>query len=199
MRAIFKSIKRSAKIRPISIYYPLVVKIINAFLHKKLMAMKLKHDSYSSTRVTKRLEKGRVSDGVDLWDLVLQQEENGEALARGHMDQNASLFMVAGTETTATLLSGLTYLLLTEARSCSIKKLNEEVRSAFASSDDISMEGLQGLPYLNACIKEGLRLYPPVPVGLPHRTGHKGSAICGYYVPPEVSCVVSFQIFLNRS
>lgn len=93
--------------------------------------------------------------------------------------------MVAGTETTATLLSGLTYLLLTHPDS--MKKLVTEIRSPFASSDEISMEAIQALPYLGACIKEALRKYPPVPVGLPRLTPAEGSTVCGYFVPPNVS------------
>jgi cytochrome P450 len=68
-----------------------------------------------------------------------------------------------------------------------MKKLVSEVRSTFGSSDDISMDVIAGLPYLNACIKEALRRYPPVPVGLPHLTPREGSTICGHYVPPHVS------------
>jgi cytochrome P450 len=75
------------------------------------------------------------------------------------MDVNAALFMVAGTETTATLLSGLTYLLLNRPKA--MKKLVTEIRTAFTSSDGITMRVIARLPYLNACIKEALRKNPP--------------------------------------
>jgi len=101
------------------------------------------------------------------------------------MDVNAGLFMIAGTETTATVLSGLMYLLCLHPDK--MDKLVAEVRSAFASSDGITMESAVGLPWLNACIKEGMRMYPPVPIGLPHLTPRDGSTICGHYVPPETT------------
>jgi cytochrome P450 len=74
-----------------------------------------------------------------------------------------------------------------------MKKLVDEIRGAFASSDHISMEAIQGLPYLGACIKEALRKYPPVPVGLPRLTPREGSTICGHYVPSNVSQGVHTQ------
>lgn len=141
---------------------------------------------YASTRVTKRLEKGRATKGVDLWDLIFQQEDKGKGgLSRAQMDSNSNLFMIAGTETTATILSGTTYLLLQNPEI--MKKLISEIRGTFASSSDISLEVLQGLPYLNAVIKEAFRHYPPVPAALPHKTPKDGSTICGEYIPPNVS------------
>jgi cytochrome P450 len=186
VKLIFHNIKRGVQLSIIYNWYPMVAGIVRKFLHKTILKKQYEHFNYSATRITKRLEKGRASEGIDLWSLVLKQEEEGkQGLTRDEMDVNAGMFMVAGTETTASLLSGLTYLLLTYPES--MKKLVDEIRSAFKSSEDISMEAMASLPYLNACIKEGLRRYPPVPVGLPHKTPQDGSTICGHYVPPNVS------------
>jgi cytochrome P450 len=186
VKIIFQNVKRGVKLGLIYNYYPILAGIFRTLLHKTVAKMQYDHINHSATRVTKRLKRGRASQGMDLWDRVLEQEEQGnQGLKRGEMDANASLFMVAGTETTATLLSGLTYLLLRHPES--MNKLVTEVRTAFASSDDITMDIIAGLPYLRACIKEALRKYPPVPVGLPHLTSQRGSTICGHYVPPNVS------------
>ncbi|KAH7066434.1 cytochrome P450 [Paraphoma chrysanthemicola] len=182
---IFDNIKRGVQLGLIYDYYPLVGCLFRALLHKKVSKLQHEHSNYSVKRVTKRLEKGRVSEGVDLWDLILQEQEKGKAgLTRDEMNSNASIFMVAGTETTATLLSGLTFLLLTHPKS--MEKLVDEIRGTFSSSYNITMEAIAGLPYLNACIKEALRRYPPVPGGPPHKTPADGSTICGHYVPPNV-------------
>lgn len=187
IQVIFKSIKRGTLMSIFFIYYPLAKLMLFALLGKQIATFRKEHHNYTVERVTKRLEKGRVSEGVDLWDLILQQKDKGKAgLTRPVMDMNGELFMLAGTETTATLLSGLTYLLLAHLES--MAKLVEEIRTAFDSSDDIGMEVTAGLPYLNACIKEAFRHYPPVPIGLPHLTPAEGSTICGHYVPPNVRC-----------
>ncbi|KAH7348070.1 cytochrome P450 46A1 [Pyrenochaeta sp. MPI-SDFR-AT-0127] len=197
VKSIFGFVKRSVQLGLIYTYYPLAAAIVRAMINKKATQLAEDHLEYSSTRVTKRLDKGRASKGVDIWDLVLESEDKGNALTRKEMNSNAGVFMFAGTETTATLLSGLTYLLLSNLESGAMRKLNEEVRGAFASSEDISMETIQTLPYLNACLKEGLRLYPPVPSGMMHRTIGQGSTICGYYVPPEVSVAAHHKVIYS--
>jgi cytochrome P450 len=179
--AIFSSVKIAARMGTLA-NYQLLVRVVRALMPKARNKQQYNHFNHSANRVTKRLEKGRDVEGVDIWDLVLAQED-GKGLSRGEMDSNASLFMIAGTETTATLVSGLTYLLLKHPK-C-MKKVVEEIRSAFASDDDMSMEKLAALPYYGACIKEAFRLYPPVPLGLPRKTPEDGSMICGQFVVPK--------------
>lgn len=187
VQVIFKNVRRGTQLGIVFIYYPIIGRIFRALFRKTLTKFHDEHAQFSATRVTRRMEKGRATEGVDLWDLVLKrEEEKGEAvMSKEQMDSNAGFFMIAGTETTATELSGLTYMLLTTP--AAMTKLVLEIRSTFASSEAISMDILAGLPYLNACIKEALRIYPPVPVGLPHLTPVEGSTICGHFIPPNVS------------
>ncbi|KAF2024039.1 cytochrome P450 [Setomelanomma holmii] len=183
---IFSSIKIGSRIS-ILLNYQWFWRPFRAMFNKGSNKKRYDHFQHSVTRVTKRLEKGRDTEGVDLWDLVLAQKE-GKGLSRGEMDSNASLFMIAGTETTATLVSGMTYLLLKNSQ-C-MKKLVEEIRSTFPTADDMTMEQLAALPYFAACIKEAFRLYPPVPLGLPRLTPEDGSTICGQFVPPLTICMI---------
>lgn len=178
---IFGSLKFGARFRLLQ-YYPLLARMAQRVLPKSFAKKRYDHFQHSVDRVTKRLEKPQ-SEGKDLWDFALKQEEKN-GLTRGEMDSNSSLFMIAGTETTATLLSGLTYLLCKNPDT--LRSLVEEIRGAFSSEEKMSMEAIAALPYLNACMKEALRLYPPVPAGLPHLTPSNGSTICGEFVPPDV-------------
>ncbi|KAF3045478.1 hypothetical protein E8E12_007001 [Didymella heteroderae] len=178
-------------------YYPRVFGLIEILLGNKMQQTRKNHMQHTVTRVTKRLTQGRQTEGVDLWTYVLSQQAKGKkGLSRGSMDANASLFMIAGTETTATTLSGLVYMLMRDP--ATMNKLTAEIRESFASSSDISMERLARLPYLNACIKEAMRIYPSVPVGLPHLTPVEGSTICGQFVPPGV-IVSASHLFMYTS
>ncbi|KAF3009994.1 hypothetical protein E8E13_011362 [Curvularia kusanoi] len=180
---IFASVKFGS-IFNLQAYYPWLEAIIQAILPPSFQKKKMEHFQYSADRVTKRLEKGRDSEGSDLWTRVLNQDEGKPLpLTRGEMDANAVTFMIAGTETTATLLSGLTYYLLQNPDK--LRRLSTEIRSAFADPKDVSMETIAALPYMAACLKEALRLYPPVPIGLPHVTPANGTTICGRFVPPK--------------
>lgn len=98
---------------------------------------------------------------------------------------NASLLIIAGSETTATLLSGVTYLLTTNPEA--LRKLTEEVRSAFQTEQEIDFTSVSSLQYMLACLDEALRIYPPAPLGLPRQTPKGGATIAGHYVPEDVS------------
>jgi cytochrome P450 len=111
----------------------------------------------------------------DIWSMV----EDGLSIEEMHI--NSLFFMLAGSETTATLLSGLMYLLLRNPDKLNL--LKEEIRNGFDSSEGISYEGLATMKYLNACINEGLRLYPPVTIGMPRVTPPEGNTVMGTYVP----------------
>lgn len=179
---IFASIRFLSRFNLIH-HYPWLSRVVLSFSLPSIERLKLKHFNYSAERVSKRLERGRKTKGRDLWDLVLGSDE-ARTLSRAEMDSNAMLFMAAGSETTATLLSGLTYLLLKNPDA--MQQINDEIRGAFAESKDFSFEAIATLPYLGGCVKEALRLYPPAPIGLPHLTPADGSTICGLFVPPHV-------------
>ena len=101
--------------------------------------------------------------------------------------ENSNFLLMAGSETTATALSGMTYYLLKHPPI--LEKLQSEVRSAFKREENITLEtvGEPGrLPYMEAVMTESLRLYPPVPALLPRLTGPEGEIIDGKFVPPNV-------------
>lgn len=76
--------------------------------------------------------------------------------------------ITAGSETTATLLSGVTHLLVTHPQKLEV--LVREVRSSFSSEEEITFVSVNKLTYMLACLDEALRLYPPIPGAFPRRT-----------------------------
>ena len=107
-------------------------------------------------------------------------------MTREEIKATSGILIIAGSETTATLLSGATFYLLKNPL-CLMKAV-DEVRQAFLRASDITFESVTTrLPYLNACLEETLRIYPPVPSVLPRRTGPEGDIINGRFVAPNVS------------
>lgn len=92
----------------------------------------------------------------------------------------------AGSETTASLLAGLTHWLLKTPDV--FEKLKREIRT-LESADDLVHENFAKMPYLNACIDEGLRIFPPVPGGNLRCVPKGGARVCGHDLPEGVSCV----------
>jgi cytochrome P450 len=144
------------------------------------------HMEHSSTRVDARLSKK--TDRPDIWTNVLKHSEDEEHKGKGlqptEMHSNGALFMLAGTETTATSLCGLTYYLLKNPTK--LARLQKEIRATFSSLDDMHITELAQLPYLQACIDEGLRIYPPVSIGLHRNTPRGGAMVAGHWVPGGV-------------
>ena len=110
--------------------------------------------------------------------------------------ENASLLIIAGSETTATLLSAALYYLTSHPET--LAKLTDEVRKAFATEDEVDLISVQKLSYMLAVLEESSRLYPPVPTGSPRVIGRGGDTILGEYLPEGVSLQPLFIPFCDR-
>lgn len=105
-------------------------------------------------------------------------------MSREEIGATTEVLLIAGSETTATLLCGATFCLLKNPDS--LQKLTDEVRNAFSSAADMTLRSLARLPYLQACLDEALRLYPPVPGTLPRRVLPQGDVVNGQFIPGNV-------------
>lgn len=92
---------------------------------------------------------------------------------------------MAGYDTTATALSGVTYLLATHPEI--MAKVVEEIQLNFKDWSEISMLGTQNLTYMTAVIDEAMRLYPTGGSGTPREVPHGGDVIFGQHIPAGVS------------
>ena len=97
---------------------------------------------------------------------------------------NISIMSTAGSETTATALTGVASYLVTHPQT--LRRLTSEVRTAFASEEAITLAAVERLPYLSAVINEGLRLCPPVPMIMPRIAPKEGATVAGSWVPGGV-------------
>ncbi|PSN63626.1 pisatin demethylase [Corynespora cassiicola Philippines] len=146
-----------------------------------------RHLRNSTTKTRKRMENK--TDHRDFIWYILKQREKKNEVSDDEVIMNAALFIVAGSETTATELCGLTNYLLRDPER--FQKLKDEIRGACKTEADLNMDILGSLPYMNACIDEGLRIFPPVPIGLLRTVPKGGSLIDSHYVPENTSVCVS--------
>ena len=73
----------------------------------------------------------------------------------------AIIFILAGFETTASTLTSLSFCLTKNPEA--MEKLVDEVDAVVeASEGKIDQESIREMPYLEACIKETLRILPPI-------------------------------------
>lgn len=188
VKTIFGSIKEAVKLRAIRMTSTFVDTVVKKFLmnNPKVRVKMIEHWKYTTERVNRRLAKtpGR----PDLWSKILEKGDGPGGLSLGEHHSMGSLFMIAGTETTATALSGVTYYLTRNPDA--MKKLTDEIRSSHTSYEDMTLESVARLKYLMAVLQEGLRMYPPVPSHLFRRTPKGGAELCGQWVPDDTSVAV---------
>lgn len=159
-------------------------RVASLFVSKKLVAKKQAHGQLTIEKVTRRVE--RKEDRADFLGGILNRGDN--VFSFPELVSNSSILIFGGSETTASLLSGMTYNLLKNP--ASMEKLVREVRSAFKHSDEITINSTANLKYMLACIHEGLRMYPPVPVGFPRVVPEGGEFIAGKWVSAGVSITI---------
>ncbi|MCP2013898.1 cytochrome P450 [Deinococcus sp. HSC-46F16] len=129
--------------------------------------------------------------GGDLLGMLLaaRDEDGRGGLTDAELRDEVMTLFLAGHETTATLL---TFLFLSLSRHPEVRAgVQAEVRAALGDRTPTAAD-LRGLPLLNACIQETLRLYPPA--WLVPRQATAPVTVAGVDVPQGGN--VSVNIFL---
>lgn len=153
-----------------------VLKLASPFvMSKKDADVYEMHRRLTMEKIQKRINLGNVRD--DFFSHVLKGEFTDKQLA-----SHASVFMVAGAETTSTSLTAISTFLAQNKPA--FDRLKDEVRSAFKESSEIDGESTARLPFLKGAIEEGLRLYTPLSFGPPRVS--PGEFIDGHYIPEGV-------------
>ncbi|KAI8438629.1 hypothetical protein MSG28_011061 [Choristoneura fumiferana] len=106
-------------------------------------------------------------------------------------DTNDDIFMKRSKKGHDTTASGLTFCMLLMANNKHIQdKAAKEINDYFGDTDrPIEMEDLANLRYLECCIKESLRIYPPV--HFISRRLSEDVTLSNYHVPAGVECHIS--------
>uniref|UniRef100_A0A1Q3FR33 Putative cytochrome p450 12a4 mitochondrial n=1 Tax=Culex tarsalis TaxID=7177 RepID=A0A1Q3FR33_CULTA len=99
--------------------------------------------------------------------------------------------LLAGVDTTSAATSGILYCLAKNPDKQA--RLREELRTILPNKDSpLTPDNMRNLPYLRACIKEGLRMYPPV-AGNVRQTG-KDIVLQGYQIPKGTDVAMAAMI-----
>jgi Cytochrome P450 len=124
VKRVFISTKLVALQRPLAIY-PFLAPIVRRLMPKRLEKMREEHFALVSEKVRRRLETK--TNRPDFMAYILRYDDE-RTLSEREMDANAALLILAGSETTASLLSGFTFYAVTTPGV--LGKLVEEVRGA---------------------------------------------------------------------
>ncbi|KXJ87560.1 benzoate 4-monooxygenase cytochrome P450 [Microdochium bolleyi] len=141
-------------------------------------------------------------DRPDVFSSLLDDYESKPRTAgeRINLTGDAYLIAVAGSDTTAAVLTCLFFHLATDPSA--LRTLQKEVDAAYnAAGTDTTPDSvaLGKLEYLNAVINETIRLHPPVPSGLQRLTPAEGLKVGDVFIPGDtIVQVPSHTIFRDE-
>lgn len=157
---------------------------IPSYVNCRVVPELMCHHSVRRTfRVAKQVVNDRLaSKSPQRKDMLASFLRHG--LSREEAEGEALVNIIAGSDTTATAIRTTMLYLMSSPQV--YRKLAHEIRAAAADgklSSPITDEEARGLPYLQAVIKEGLRVFPPVTGLMPTMVPPGGDVICGIHLP----------------
>lgn len=183
---IFSGIKAGSVLRFL-LQYPLLGPLIRMTFGKELLKRREEHNALAVEKTKRRIALGPAGNNRRDFLAYMLRYNDEKGMSESEILNNSESLIVAGSETTATLLSGLTYYLVQNPQA--MERLTEEIRTSFSSEEQITIRSTAPLPYLHACIEEGLRVYPPAAETPPRMS--PGDYIHGKYIPERVSAIIS--------
>ncbi|CAL5871245.1 uncharacterized protein PFLUO_LOCUS5493 [Penicillium psychrofluorescens] len=137
-----------------------------------------------ATQCKRRVERYLAGEKLDDFFAYLLENKSGNMnmLPLGEMIAECSVMLDAGSDTTGISLTNCLYLLIKNP-SC-FQTLRSEVDKVLDKNDTVApYEKVRYLPYLKACLDEGLRLHPPSATTTPRMTPPQGLEIMGEWIP----------------
>jgi len=167
--------------------WPIAGKLLLFFASDKVKKSRDDHMRMTNELAINRIKNADQDRRGDFMDFMMRAQGKDHGLNDAELAANSDTLIVAGSETTATLLCGVTFYLLKSPEA--YRMCVDEVRSAFNSEEEVTFKAASArLPYMLACLDEALRLFPPVPTVLYRQTlPGQVTIVDGAEVPENVS------------
>ena len=163
--------------------FPWLDFLFELFIGRKIRRALTDHAQLAIDKVDRRLAK--TEDRGDFLGAILKHSGTEKEWTRGEIYSNSNLLIMAGSETSASAMSGCLYHLARSPRD-TIRLVNE-IRAKCHTEDEITFEAIADLPYLDAVLHESMRLYPAQPIFTPRIIPRGGAVVAGLHVPEKVS------------
>ena len=172
-------------------YFPPMDAIVHWCIPEFVKLRVQKQFFFARDKISERIE--RETDRPDFMSYILQNNEKGY-MTREEINASVPILLLGGSDSSALTSTAATFYCMQNPQA--MKKLREEIDSAFASSADITVDTASSLPYLHAVLCETLRLFPAAPSAIPREVISGGVTICGQFVPEGVS-PIPYPLHLN--
>lgn len=121
--------------------------------------------------------------------LLRNQQADPESITDREINTHAFGNISAGADTTTIALRTIMFHILKTPEIC--RRLYEEIHVDANLSLPVSFHNASNLPYLNAVIKEALRIHPPTGLMYSREVPAGGAVICGKYIPQNTEVGIS--------
>ncbi|KAI0478096.1 cytochrome P450 [Xylaria cf. heliscus] len=109
-----------------------------------------------------------------------------------------ALLLPAGTETSAMMMRGtLLHLMSSPAI---YQRVKQELKAEIAAgriSNPVTNEEAKSLEYMQAVVREGLRITAPINFGFPKQVPESGDTLCGKFLPPGTDVYVNYHSMMR--
>ncbi|CDY68919.1 BnaC01g43750D, partial [Brassica napus] len=158
---------------------------------KEIMSVSDRLDELLERIIVEHTEKlDEKQQDKDMMDVLLAAYPDEEAEYKITMNQIKAFFVELFVGATDTSVQTAQWTMAEIINNPNVlERLREEIDSAVGSSRLIQETDLPNLPYLQAVVKEGLRLHPPGPLLV--RTFQERCEIKGYYIPEKTTLVIN--------
>ncbi|KAF1841205.1 cytochrome P450 CYP5080B3 [Cucurbitaria berberidis CBS 394.84] len=136
----------------------------------------------AAQKTTAHISEDSVAPQDFLDKLMDAQKQNPEKVTSDHVYMMGLSNIIAGSDTTAVSLSSITYYLITSPRILS--KLRQEIKEHGLWHKRITFKDSQEMPYLQAVLKEGLRMHPATGLPLWRVVPEGGWQVGEHWLPP---------------
>ncbi|KAF2962750.1 hypothetical protein GQX73_g10822 [Xylaria multiplex] len=165
--------------------FPVLQKVVPILMGKKMK--ELTRDTKKNEELSLKAVESRVNRKTERKDFLTRilEDRDPTVVSDSQIAAHASDFVIAGSDTTSTTLSSLLFYLLKNEPI--MTRLTNEIRNTFRRYEEITYNSTVSLPYLRAALLEAMRIYPPVPIGLPRIVPEGGDTVDGVFLPGGVS------------
>ncbi|KAI6238551.1 hypothetical protein M3Y99_00678800 [Aphelenchoides fujianensis] len=158
------------------------LKVLKAFTHK-IVTERMEAFDDQKLNGAEKVDKSR----LNFLDLLLELQSEGEIPTQWLIDE-CETAMFAGHDTTSHAVTWAIWALATNPH-CQ-ERLHAEIVEHFGQSDnELHTQRIKDLPYLDACLKEAMRLFAPIP--LIQRKVNKDMEMGGHLIPGNCSVSIS--------
>lgn len=176
----------------LSDYFPLLRPIDLQGIRRRMAAHFKKLYAIFDKLIDKRMihrESSNYSPRNDYLDLLLDQRDDKD-FKIGRQDIRALIteIFAAGSDTSSSTIEWAMAELICNPKA--MARARKEVMETIGIGQEVKESDTAQLPYLQAVVKETLRLHPAVPLLVPHRA-ETSVSICGYNVPKHAQVLVN--------